>query len=374
VNGFAFKPADLTGSATPVVRIRQLLDPEAEVDRTDLALDSRFTINDGDLIFSWSGTLAVGVWNRGPALLNQHLFRVDPESGVDGRWLRYALEHSLVDAKCFMHGSAMTHITREVLDKLTVEVPAEREQREIADSLDAETARIDDALSRAESLRTLIDERTASVRERLLTGLIAMLVPLRRVATIQTGLTLNAGKNSAAMQERPYLRVANVQPGALDLDTVKRVHVSDEQIHRHSLRYGDVLMTEGGDRDKLGRGVVWRDEVPAALHQNHVFAVRTHLGKLLPEYLEMVLASTHARRYFETTANQTTNLASTNTGVVGALDVPLPPVRDQLRIVEEFSDVEHRHQALRTAACRQIALLRERRQALITAAVSQTVA
>jgi len=244
----------------------------------------------------------------------------------------------------------------------------------IADFLDAETARIDAAVSRAESLRTLIDERTASVRERLLlTRPAAMLVPLRRVATVQTGLTLNAGRNSAAVQERPYLRVANVQPGALALDTVKRVHVSDEQIHRHSLRHGDVLMTEGGDRDKLGRGVVWRDEVPAALHQNHVFAVRPELRKLLPEYLEMMLASVNARRYFESTANQTTNLASTNTGVVGALYVPLPPVRDQRRIVDEFSDVERRHQALKAAACRQIALLRERRQALITAAVSGRV-
>ena len=308
------------------------------------------------------------VWSTGFAVLRPRI--------VEPKYLCYAVLTSdfLDEVVARSVGVSYPAINPGDLGGIRVPVPPPSKQRMIADFLDAETARIDAAVSRAESLRTLIDERTASVRERLLlTRPAAMLVPLRRVATVQTGLTLNAGRNSAAVQERPYLRVANVQPGALALDTVKRVHVSDEQIHRHSLRHGDVLMTEGGDRDKLGRGVVWRDEVPAALHQNHVFAVRPELRKLLPEYLEMMLASVNARRYFESTANQTTNLASTNTGVVGALYVPLPPVRDQRRIVDEFSDVERRHQALKAAACRQIALLRERRQALITAAVSGRV-
>lgn len=197
-----------------------------------------------------------------------------------------------------------------------------------------------------------------------------MPTPLRRVAHVQTGVTLNAGRTVESAVERPYLRVANVQPGRLALDEVKTVSVTEEQIPRHGLRVGDVLMTEGGDRDKLGRGVVWRDEVPGALHQNHVFAVRPDRTKLLPEYLETVLAGSGARRYFESTANQTTNLASTNTAIVGAFPVPMPLVDEQRRIVSEMDAIQRRHAAIEAAIDRQIALLRERRQALITAAVT----
>ena len=306
-----------------------------------------------------------------PASFNQGCRALVPQVELDSRYFYWHLVASRDALNAAGQGSTFVELSGAALAAFRVRVPSPDEQRRIADFLDEETARIDDAVSRAESLRTLIDERTASVRERLLGEVpVAMLVPLRRVATVQTGLTLNAAKNSGAIEGRPYLRVANVQPGALALDTVKNVPVSDEQIHRHTLRYGDVLMTEGGDRDKLGRGVVWRGEVPGALHQNHVFAVRPDTRKLLPEYLEIVLAGSRARRYFESTANQTTNLASTNTTIVGAFDVPRPSIPDQQRIVRQFSAAERRHASLTSAATRQITLLRERRQALITAAVT----
>ena len=91
VNGHAFTGADLDGEATPVVRIQQLLDRDAEVDRTDLR-SPKVAIDTGDLVFSWSATLATRIWDRGPAYLNQHLFRVDPRPGVDKRWLKSAID------------------------------------------------------------------------------------------------------------------------------------------------------------------------------------------------------------------------------------------------------------------------------------------
>lgn len=331
----------------------------------------------GDIVFNklrtWQGGIGRSAYE---GIVSPAYFVCAPNhSVVDSRFLHYLLRSAPYLAEFtrvskFMPPSQFD-IGWDTLKNVSLLLPPLPTQTRIADVLDAETARIDDALARAESLRTLIDERTASVRERLLQEVpVAKLVPLRRVATVQTGLTLNAAKNSGAVEERPYLRVANVQPGVLALDTVKSVPVSNDQIYRHTLRYGDVLMTEGGDRDKLGRGVMWRDEVPGALHQNHVFAVRPDVRKLLPEYLEIVLASSRARRYFESTANQTTNLASTNTVLVGALDVPRPASADQQRIVRQFGEAERRHAALKSAATRQIALLRERRQALITAAVT----
>src|SRR5258708_3193712 len=94
-------------------------------------------------------------------------------------------------------------------------------------------------------------------------------VALEEVAEVRTGLALGKRDISDPV-ERPYLRVANVQDGYLDLSTIKMVSVSRADAERYALRRHDVLLTEGGDFDKLGRGTVWRGEVPGCLHQNHV--------------------------------------------------------------------------------------------------------
>lgn len=115
-------------------------------------------------------------------------------------------------------------------------------------------------------------------------------VRLREIAALQTGLAKSPKKLRDPVV-RPYLRVANVQDGRVDLSEVKTIEVERTAASRFELQYGDVLMTEGGDFDKLGRGSVWRGEIPECLHQNHVFAVRADTSRLLPEYLSAWTAS-----------------------------------------------------------------------------------
>ncbi len=134
------------------------------------------------------------------------------------------------------------------------------------------------------------------------------LVSLKRVSEIHTGLTL--GKvYEGALIERPYLRVANVQDGHLNLEDVTTIEVPEVMARHVELRPGDVLMTEGGDLDKLGRGTIWSGEIPDCLHQNHIFAVRCFKHRLLPAFLAYLTASRYGRDYFEATGKRTTNLA-----------------------------------------------------------------
>ncbi len=159
------------------------------------------------------------------------------------------------------------------------------------------------------------------------------LVPLSQVATVQTGLAKGKVVNGEAL-ELPYLRVANVQDGHLDLEVIKTITVSPESVARFSLQPGDVLFTEGGDFDKLGRGTVWRGEIPNCLHQNHVFAVRPSPSQLLPEFLAALASSAHGRRYFQLSSKQSTNLASINSTQLKEFPVPLPSLDLQRNIVE----------------------------------------
>ena len=139
----------------------------------------------------------------------------------------------------------------------------------------------------------------------------ATLVPLSDVAEIRTGLA-KGQRPDVDTTRRPYLSVANVEDGKLNLREVKKIVVKRRYVDRYSLRRGDVLMTEGGDLDKLGRGAVWQGEVAGCLHQNHVFAVRADLNNLDPRYLAAVARSRYGRSFFLLNAKRTSNLASIN--------------------------------------------------------------
>ena len=157
---------------------------------------------------------------------------------------------------------------------------------------------------------------------------------LRHCATIKSGITLGKSySKDTVLIERPYLRVANVQGGYVDLNDWATIDVTPDEDLKYRLHSGDVLMTEGGDRDKLGRGCVWHGEIEPCLHQNHVFAVQTNETILLPEFLEYLTASDVGRSYFDVTAIKTTNLACTSSSKVLAFTIPLPPIEEQIEIV-----------------------------------------
>jgi type I restriction enzyme S subunit len=162
------------------------------------------------------------------------------------------------------------------------------------------------------------------------------LVSLKRICAIQTGLTL--GKvYEGKLIERPYLRVANVQDGHLDLSDLTTIEVPEQVARSVTLCAGDVLMTEGGDLDKLGRGTIWSGEIENCLHQNHIFAIRCFTHKLLPRFLAYLTASHYGRDYFEATGKRTTNLGNSNSTKVGLFPIPRPSIEEQ-REVSDFLD------------------------------------
>lgn len=236
VNGNPFKPEDLrevSNGGLPVVRIRQLLDEAADIDYADPPPDA-VVIGDGDLIFAWSATLAARVWRRGPALLNQHLFRVDTAPGVDRRWFSYVLEAGVERLKPLMHGSAMTHITADILRLLTVAVPPSGRQVAVADYLDAETSRIDALVASRSRMSDLLEQRRKALIGEVFTGADPYFArqihrsepkPLRTIAEIDLGRA-RSPENAEGPDMVPYLRAANVKSGSLDLTSLLEMNFS----------------------------------------------------------------------------------------------------------------------------------------------------
>ncbi|MCS0033835.1 restriction endonuclease subunit S, partial [Vibrio parahaemolyticus] len=132
----------------------------------------------------------------------------------------------------------------------------------------------------------------------------------------------------------PYLRVANVQRGYLDLSEVKYIDVAQSKGENLKLEKGDVLFNEGGDIDKLGRGWVWEGQIEDCIHQNHVFRARILSNKIQPKYLSFY-GNESARDYFLREGTQTVNLANLNKTTLSLLPVPLPPEEEQVEIVRQ---------------------------------------
>lgn len=239
-----------------------------------------------------------------------------------------------------------------------IPVPPIAEQERIAAFLDAECAKIDAVL---EKTRASIEEykklKQAVITQAVTKGIRGdrpmkdsgiewigeipaewRKTQLRHCAAIKSGITLGKKyEKTDSLVERPYLRVANVQDGYVDLSVLTTIKVTQDEDLKYRLHAGDVLMTEGGDRDKLGRGCVWHGEIEPCLHQNHIFAVQTSKDTLLPEFLEYLTVSDVGRSYFDVTAIKTTNLACTSSSKVLAFTIPLPSVEEQAEIVEALN-------------------------------------
>lgn len=245
------------------------------------------------------------------------------------------------------------------ITKFPVALPPIAEQRRIVAKVDGLTARTARARQDLHGIPTLIAHYRSAILSMAFKGDLTkdyrkrnsigqgstsdlpsdwVIKPLGEISEIQGGIQVGKKRPlSAALVKVPYLRVANVQRGWLNLDEIKTLLVTPEERDRLLLREGDVLMNEGGDRDKLGRGWVWREEVPVCIHQNHVFRIRLTDESFPSEFISHY-ANEKGQQYFFDQGKQTTNLASISKKKVSALPVPIPPTDEAVEIVRRIKD------------------------------------
>lgn len=164
------------------------------------------------------------------------------------------------------------------------------------------------------------------------------------------------------------MRVANVQEGYIDLRDVAVIEVAENEVDRYALKIGDVLMNEGGDYDKVGRGAMWEGLVEECLHQNHVFAVRLDDIEWAP-WLAAVTRTSYAKFYFMNNSKQSTNLASINQTNVKEFPVVLPPASKRDALLDTLTAELKRIDDLTQHVKRELDVLAEFRSATITDAV-----
>lgn len=168
INGYAFKPSDWFKFGLPIIRIAQMLNADTATDHYEGELPNAYRIDDGDLLFSWSATLATVMWTRGPAWLNQHLFKVVPKAGNSARFLHHLIDFHIESLAAQSHGTTMRHIKRGDLLSYPVLRPNPTEQSRIAAVLDT----VDEAIAKTEAVIAKLKQvRTGLLHDLLTRGL-----------------------------------------------------------------------------------------------------------------------------------------------------------------------------------------------------------
>ena len=164
--------------------------------------------------------------------------------------------------------------------------------------------------------------------------------PLYRVADITSGFTKGRDLAGHKTVEVAYLTVVNVLEGRVDLSDVSKAEVKLHEVEHYGLRDGDILMTEGGDRDKVGRGSIWLGQIPQIVCQNHIFRVRLNTEEVLPWFMHYLLQTYSAKRYFATRAKQSSNLCSINSREMRLFELPKLSTKEQEPWVERLRSAD----------------------------------
>ncbi|MFJ4169970.1 restriction endonuclease subunit S [Paenarthrobacter sp. NPDC089714] len=265
---------------------------------------------------------------------------VRPNHFVDQRYFGHYFKTSAYRAQVssLAEGANINNLRNEHLSKLSLKLPSLDEQRRIASILD----KADELRTKRRQAIILLDRLARSIYDELfeLESHVWPEVELRELCAVTSGITKGRKTTSETLTAYPYLAVSNVQDRSLSLDVVKQIEVTPQEAARYRLQRGDLLLTEGGDPDKLGRGTIWNDELAWCLHQNHVFRVRPTSNQVIPIFLSWYLSAPAAKSYFLRMAKQTTGIASINKSQLSATPVRLPPFEMQQTFAKRLGAVE----------------------------------
>ena len=277
-----------------------------------------------------------GDLKRSVTVVDVCIIRPNPEEH-DARWLMHCLNAPVCRNQMadFATGTTRTRISRGNLTKIKIPVPPLEEQKRIAEILD----RAQSLISKRREAIGQLDTLTQAIFLEMFGDPVSnpkgwdMGKTLGDVAELVSGITKGRKLNGKAVREIPYLAVVNVQDRRLDLTIIKTIEATEDEISRYKLQVNDLLLTEGGDPDKLGRGTLWNGELPECIHQNHIYRVRITSNQIHPLFLNWLIGSQRGKKYFLKQAKQTTGIATINMTQLRGFSLLIPP----LDLQQEFA-------------------------------------
>ena len=326
INGYAFKPADWGDTGLPIIRIQDLTGNSYQLNRYDGEYPERIEVNDGDVLISWSASLGVYVWQRGKALLNQHIFKVVFDKiPVNKDYFVFAVEHKLAEMESKTHGATMKHIVKKDFDGTTIPYPPIEKQAEIADHLRRITSLIDRQTEQLLLLDQLVKSRFIELfgdPQRNPHGY--KHTKLSDIATYYNGLTYKP--ENVTVEGTIVLRSSNIQNSQLDFADMVRVDCAIKE--RLMVQKNDILMcSRNGSAKLVGKVALIKDIQEPMSFGAFMMIIRSHYFGYLMTYFQMDAFRQQIKTGATTTINQITGR------MLDDVTIPLPP----MSLVDQFA-------------------------------------
>lgn len=307
-------------------------------------------VDEKDLLIAWDGANAGTIGYGKTGFIGSTIARLrikDPKKYYTP-FLGKFLQGKFIYLRRSATGATIPHINRKALEIIKFPAFDYEDQIRIAILL----SRIESLIAkRKESIR-LLDELPKSTFLEMFHILNSRNEfnkesTLGDVAEVMSGITKGKKYKNKNTVTVPYLRVANVQDGYIDISELKEIQATEEEVFKYQLQEDDLLLTEGGDPDKLGRGAVWKFHIPNCIYQNHLFRVRLKNHEIIPIYLSALIGSIYGKKYFLKAAKQTTGIATINSKQLKKFPIIKPPIALQnkfAQIVEKVESIKYKYE------------------------------
>ena len=331
INGYGFKQTDWNNDGLPIIRIQNLTDESKPFNRTIRNTDKKYIIERGDILVSWSATLGVFEWSREKALLNQHIFKVIPNSQIiDKKYLFYSLKNALSEMNKHLHGATMRHINRKEFVNTKINVPSLDEQRRIAKILDLE-----------HKIQQSYEDKYKKYCELLKSTFVYFFgEPCENpkgFPSCTLGDLIHFAKDGPHVSPEysdsdgiPFLSTRHVRPGEIIWDDMKFINQEEanKQWKKCKPIKGDILYTKGGT---TGLAAEVKTNLDFAVWV-HIALLRPNTLKVHPSWLESMLNTNYA--YFQS-QRYTHGIANKDLGLtrMKKIKLYLPPLSEQLKFV-----------------------------------------
>ena len=275
----------------------------------------------------------------GKCWVNNHAHVLKPKKDFNVDYLCYSLMFYNTDG--LVNGATRQKLTQATMRQMLIPQRAYQEQCDIVAQMNKVNLIIKTRQNQLQNLDELVKARFVELfGDMFLNSKAWEERPLDLLAEVVSGITKGRKTKEPHLTEVPYMAVSNVKDGYIDWTTVKTIQATQQEIEQYRLLPDDVLMTEGGDPDKLGRGAILKEPLENCIHQNHIFRVRLNESLILPTFFAEYLKHQKAKRYFLGCAKQTTGIASINMRQLKALPVLLPPLELQVQFASFVKQVD----------------------------------
>lgn len=373
-NGRAFKPAEWKSVGLPIIRIQNLTNEKAKYNFTDCKYEEKYRVCKGDLLFAWSASLGAYIWKNEDAWLNQHIFKVVPNEGIDKDYLFYYLKKVTTELYSKTHGTGMVHITKTSFMATTIPVPDIREQRNIVIRIEELFSELDKSLETLQKIKQQLSVYRQAVLKEALEGkltdswrrnrkiisastyikeikkdnrVVGTYEPLEcislpklpeqwkwvSIGDISTGAEYGTSKKSQKNGKVPVLRMGNILNGSFDWNNL--VYSDDDsEITKYKLHHGDVLFNRTNSPELVGKTASYKGEYPA-IFAGYLIRINQVLG-IDCDFLTYYLNSHTAKQYGNKVKTDGVNQSNINSRKLYSYPFPLCSLEEQKQVVFEL--------------------------------------